>query len=69
VLPAYFQSVEELIRARSHGAEKALLELLKTGESAAPLGTKRAPRRETKLSRRMRRNPRARRLARALALH
>jgi DNA topoisomerase-1 len=69
VLPVYFQSVDELIRARSHGAEKALLELLKTGRSALPLTAKSAPRRETKLSRRMRRSPRARRLARAFSLH
>jgi hypothetical protein len=44
-----------------------LLELLKTGRSAAAELPKRA--RETKMSRRMRRSPRARRLAKAFTLH
>ena len=69
VISTWFKNVDELLSARSHGAEKALLELLKTGESAAPLTPKRAPRRETKLSRRMRKDPRARRLARAFTVH
>jgi DNA topoisomerase-1 len=66
VLGDYFKNVEELTRG-SHPAEKALLELLKTGRTAVP---RRAARRaETKLSRRMRRSPRARRLARAFTIH
>jgi DNA topoisomerase-1 len=69
VLKTYFRNVDELVEARAHGAEKALLELLKTGSSALPAPAKKARRRETKLSRRMRRSPRARRLARAFALH
>jgi DNA topoisomerase I len=68
VLDTYFKTVDELVAARSHGAEKALLELLKTGRSALPSPPKRARRRETKISRRMRRSPRARRLARAFTL-
>jgi len=67
VLKTYFKTMEELIAARSHGAERALLELLKTGRSAAAEPLKRA--RETKMSRRMRRSPRARRLAKAFTLH
>jgi DNA topoisomerase-1 len=70
VIQTYYRTVDELIGARTHGAEKALLELLKTGRSALPaLPAKRARRRETKLSRRMRRSPRARRLARAFTIH
>jgi DNA topoisomerase-1 len=69
VLKTYFKTVDELVEASTHGAEKALLELLKTGRSALPAPPKRARRRETKLSRRMRRSPRARRLARAFAVH
>jgi DNA topoisomerase-1 len=69
VLRTWFHDVDELIRARSHDAEKALLELLKTGRSATPLAAKPARRRETKLSRRMRQNPRTRHLARAFTLH
>lgn len=72
VLKTYFHSVEELIENRSrghHAAEKALLELLETGKSAAPGPSPRARRRETKLSRRMRRSPRARSLARAFTVH
>ncbi len=67
VLKTYFKTMEEQIAARSHGAERALLELLKTGRSAAAELPKRA--RETKMSRRMRRSPRARRLAKAFTLH
>jgi hypothetical protein len=66
VLKTYFNTMEELIAARSHGAERALLELLKTGRSAVAQPPRR--RRETKLSRRMRRSPRARRLAKAFTL-
>jgi DNA topoisomerase I len=69
VLPTYFENLEELIAARSSRVEKALLELLQTGCSAAPLAPKRAAHRETKLSRRLRKSPRARRLARAFILH
>ena len=65
VLQTYYRNVDELIAGRSHGGEKSLLELLQTGRSALPAPPKRARRRETKLSRRMRRSPRARRLARA----
>jgi DNA topoisomerase-1 len=67
VLRTYYRSVDELVDARNHGAEKALLELLKTGSSALPAPAKKAARRESKMSRRMRRSPRARRLARAFA--
>jgi DNA topoisomerase I len=67
VLKSYFKTMEELIEARSHGAERALLELLKTGRSAVP-GTPR-PSRETKMSRRMRQSPRARRLAKVFTVH
>src|SRR3954463_4977276 len=69
VLTTYYRTVDDLVEARSHGAEKALLELLKTGQSALPAPPKAASRRETKLSRRMRRSPRARRLARAFPVH
>jgi DNA topoisomerase-1 len=69
VLSTWFRTVDELIRSRSHGAERALLQLLQSGRSLPPPPRKRAPRRETKMSRRMRRNPRARRLARAFTLH
>jgi DNA topoisomerase I len=69
VLRTYFNTVDELVEARSHGAEKALLELLKTGRSALPAPQKRARRRETKLSRRMRRSRRTRQLARAFTVH
>src|SRR4051812_23786981 len=69
VLTTYYRTVDDLVEARSHGAEKALLELLKTGQSALPAPPKAARRRETKLSRRMRRSPRARRLARAFTVH
>jgi DNA topoisomerase I len=65
VLDTYFKTVDELVAARSHGAEQALLELLKTGRSALPSAPKRAGRRETKMSRRMRRSPQSRRLVRA----
>src|SRR3954466_8958141 len=67
VIGTYYSNVDELVESRSHRAEKALLELLRTGRSAAP--AKKARRRETKLSRRMRKSPRARRLARAFTLH
>jgi len=67
VLKTYFKTMEELIAARSNRAERALLELLKTGRSAAAELPNR--RRETKTSRRMRRSPRARRLAKAFTLH
>jgi len=69
VLDTYFKTVDELVEARSHGVEKGLLELLKTGRSALPIPSKRARRRETKISRRMRRSSRARRLARAFTVH
>jgi DNA topoisomerase-1 len=66
VLRTYYRTVDELVAAKSHAAEKALLELLRTGQSApAP----RARRRETKMSRRMRRSPRTRRLAKAFTVH
>jgi DNA topoisomerase I len=67
VLKTYFKTMEELIAARSHGAERALLDLLKTGRSAVAQPPKRP--RETRMSRRMRRSPRARRLAKAFTLH
>ena len=70
VLTAYFKTMDELIERRSrghHAAEKALLELLETGRSAVP--ATRTRRRETKLSRRMRKSPRARALARAFTVH
>jgi len=67
VLQTYYKSVDELVEARNHGAEKALLELLKTSSSALPAPSRKARRPETKMSRRMRRNPRARRLARAFS--
>src|SRR5207245_10891264 len=35
VLKTYFKTMEDLIAARSNGAERALLELLKTGRSPA----------------------------------
>ncbi len=69
VLGAYYRTIDELVEGRGHGAERALLDLLETGRSALPAPTKRARRRETKLSRRMRRSPQARRLARAFAVH
>ena len=67
VIGTYYRTVDELVESKSHRAERALLELLRTGGSAAP--AKRARRRETKLSRRMRKSPRARRLARAFTVH
>src|SRR6266850_1418254 len=69
VLKPYYRTLDELVEARNSAAEKALLELLKTGRSALPAPPQRARRPETKLSRRMRRSPRARRLARAFTLH
>jgi DNA topoisomerase-1 len=69
VMKTYYKTIDDLVEARSHGAEKALLELLKTGRSALPAPPKRARHRETKLSRRMRRSPQARRLARAFTVH
>ena len=70
VLKSFYRTVDELVEARTHSAEKALLELLKTGRSVAPLALAKKPRRsETKMSRRMRRSPRARRLAKAFTLH
>src|SRR5205823_7757300 len=54
VLRTFYRTVDELVEARTHSAEKALLELLKTGRSVAPLALAKKPRRsETKLSRRM----------------
>ncbi|MCA1829868.1 MAG: DNA topoisomerase IB [Myxococcales bacterium] len=67
VVSAYFRSADELARGRSHAAERALLALLRTGASALPAAVK--PPRETKLSRRMRRNPRVTALARAFTVH
>ena len=69
VLRTWFSTVDELVGGRSHGAEKSLLELLRTGRSALPASPRKVQRRETKLSRRMRRSPRARRLAKAFTLH
>jgi len=69
VLKSYYRTIDELVEARTSAAERALLELLKTGRSALPAPKQRARSRETKLSRRMRRSPRARRLARAFTLH
>lgn len=70
VVSSYFKTVDELLEKRTGRTEKALLELLKSGKSVAPaMLAKKARRRETKLSRRMRKSPRARRLARAFALH
>src|SRR6266478_7181974 len=57
VLKTYFKTMNDLIEARSHGAERALLDLLKTGRSAVAEPPKRT--RETKMSRRMRQSPRA----------
>lgn len=67
VIGTYYRTVDELVESKSHRAERALLELLRTGSAAVP--AKRARRRETKLSRRMRKSPRARRLARAFTVH
>ncbi|HEY5676639.1 MAG TPA: hypothetical protein VIR81_07640, partial [Myxococcales bacterium] len=67
VIGTYYRTVEELVESRGHRAERALLELLQAGRAAPP--AKRARRRETKLSRRMRGSPGARRLARAFTLH
>ena len=69
VLKPYYRTLDELVEARSYAAERALLELLKTGRSALPAPPQRARRPETKMGRRMRRSPRARRLARAFTLH
>src|SRR6266404_2263330 len=69
VLKSYYRTLDELVEARTSAAERALLELLKTGRSALPAPKQRARPRETTLSRRMRRIPRARRLARAFTLH
>jgi DNA topoisomerase-1 len=69
VLEPYYRSLDELVEARSYAAERALLELLKTGRSALPAPVKKARMRETRLSRRMRGSARARRLARAFTLH
>jgi len=69
VLKSYYRTLDELVEARTCAAERALLELLKTGRSALPPPKQRARPRETRLSRRMRRSPRARRLARAFTLH
>ena len=69
VLSSYFRDVEELASSKARGAsrcEKALLALLQNGKAAPPA---QARRRETKLSRRMRKNPRARSLAKAFAVH
>jgi len=73
VLRPYYRTLDELVQARSHAAERALVELLKTGRSAiatpgaAP--SKKARPRETKLRRQMRRSGRARGLARVFAIH
>jgi len=69
VLKPYYRWLDELVEARNYAAERALLELLKTGRSALPAPPQRARRPETKLSRRMRRSSRARRLARAFTVH
>ena len=72
VLSPYFRTVEELIENKARGhhrAEKALLELLANGRSAAGSAVQPARRRETKLGRRMRKDPRARRLAKAFTVH
>jgi DNA topoisomerase I len=69
VVKSFYRTIDELVAARTCAAEKALLELLKTGRSALPPPKQRARPRETRLSRRMRRSPRARRLARAFTLH
>ena len=69
VLKPYYRTLDELVEARNSAAEKALLELLKTGRSALPAPPQRARRPETKMSRRMRRSARARWLARAFTLH
>src|SRR6266478_2066382 len=69
VLKPYYRTLDELVEARSYAAERALLELLKTGRSALPAPPQRARRPEAKMGRRMRRSPRARRLARAFTLH
>ncbi len=69
VLRTYYRTLEELVEARSDAAERALIELLKTGRSALPLPRNKPRPRETKLSRRMRRSGRARRLARAFVLY
>lgn len=73
VVSTYFGTVDELLERKGRGAEKALLELLRTGRDVVPAalaGARKAARgRETKLSRRMRKSSRARRLARAFAVH
>src|SRR3954470_11221958 len=67
VIGSYYRNVDELVESRSQRAEKAQLQLLRAGSSEAP--AKKARRRETKLSRRMRKSPRARRLAKAFTVH
>jgi DNA topoisomerase-1 len=69
VLKSYYRTLDELVEARTYATERALLELLKTGRSALPPPKQRARHREPRLSRRMRRSPRARRLARAFTIH
>jgi DNA topoisomerase-1 len=70
VLTKYFHGIDELVAQRARGhhkAEKALLELLRTGRSALPAAER--PRRESKLSKRMRKSPRARALAKVFTVH
>jgi DNA topoisomerase-1 len=72
VLRAHFATIEELIGCKTRGqhrCEKALLDLLRPGRSAAAAVPRPTRRRETRMSRRMRASPRARRLARAFTLH
>jgi hypothetical protein len=72
VLRAHFATIEELIGCKTRGqhrCEKALLDLLRSGLSAAAAVPRPTRRRETRMSRRMRASPRARRLARAFTLH
>src|SRR5207237_3711516 len=54
VVKSYYGTLDELVEARTSTAERALLELLKSGRSALPPPKQRARPRETRLSRRMR---------------
>jgi DNA topoisomerase-1 len=77
VLRSHFKTFDELVEAKGSGrlaCENALLALLRDGEVkpralAVRADQRRSRRRETKLSRRMRANPRARRMAKAFAVH
>jgi DNA topoisomerase I len=73
VLKSYFNTVDELIASKARGniaCETALLELLKEGRvKHREVSERRRKPRETHLSKRMKADPKSRRLAKAFAVH